>query len=231
MSTNFSANQYEQAFNPRRMLNWELPKGKGKYPTRREGFSTFHANDRGHLLPNVPRRRESPWGPFVGTWDMPCHLPGTKQFDPSCRSHDASLRLQTRAMDIGEVLSGALKKTRMFSPLPQRITQDMTLCEDDYNNAANPAMRTPHARTEEFTALRSRLTPPVLPMTHDVSDYPPAPADQLILDPYSVVPRPPPNDPDDVPPEAFQVRSPAPQDPCTITGCVESFVETVLEEP
>ena len=47
-----------------------------QYPLPRDGFSNIHANDRGHLLPNVPRRRESPWGTFVGTWDMPTKIPG-----------------------------------------------------------------------------------------------------------------------------------------------------------
>jgi len=34
------------------------------------------ANNRGHLLPGVKRSRESPWGTFIGTYDMPLSIPG-----------------------------------------------------------------------------------------------------------------------------------------------------------
>jgi hypothetical protein len=40
------------------------------------GFTQIVASDKGHLLPGVKRSRESPWGTFVGTWDMPLKIPG-----------------------------------------------------------------------------------------------------------------------------------------------------------
>ena len=46
-------------------------------PIAHSGFSQVIANDRGHLLPGVPRSKECPWGKFVGTWEMPKKLPGT----------------------------------------------------------------------------------------------------------------------------------------------------------
>ncbi|XP_077742892.1 protein Flattop isoform X1 [Canis aureus] len=40
-----------------------------------EGYTQIIANDRGHLLPSVPRSKESPWGSFMGTWQMPLKVP------------------------------------------------------------------------------------------------------------------------------------------------------------
>ena len=39
-------------------------------PSALEGYTQPIANDRGHLLPGVPRSKVSPWGEFMGTWDM-----------------------------------------------------------------------------------------------------------------------------------------------------------------
>ena len=41
-------------------------------PGARKGHTQIVTNDRGHLLPGVPRSKESPWGTFKGTWDMDC---------------------------------------------------------------------------------------------------------------------------------------------------------------
>lgn len=51
-------------------------------PRAFDGFTQIVANNRGHLLPGVKRSRESPWGNFVGTYDMPLKIPGTK-WNPS----------------------------------------------------------------------------------------------------------------------------------------------------
>ena len=45
-------------------------------PSSYEGFTQIIANDRGHLQQGVPRSQDSPWGNFVGTWDMPLKIPG-----------------------------------------------------------------------------------------------------------------------------------------------------------
>ncbi|XP_027946754.1 protein Flattop [Eumetopias jubatus] len=40
-----------------------------------EGYTQIIVNDRGHLLPSVPRSKASPWGSFMGTWQMPLKIP------------------------------------------------------------------------------------------------------------------------------------------------------------
>ncbi|XP_075699883.1 protein Flattop isoform X2 [Rhinoderma darwinii] len=61
-------------------------------PSTHDGFTQFISNDRGHLLPGVPRSKVNPWGTFIGTWDMPCKIPPAK-VSLTSRSADASRRL------------------------------------------------------------------------------------------------------------------------------------------
>uniref|UniRef100_H2YQV8 Protein Flattop n=1 Tax=Ciona savignyi TaxID=51511 RepID=H2YQV8_CIOSA len=75
MSSHFSANQYEDAFNPKKLINWTVPRKHKERPSTLEGFTQIIANDRGHLRNGVPRSNESPWGTFMGTWDMPRKIP------------------------------------------------------------------------------------------------------------------------------------------------------------
>ncbi|XP_063918015.1 protein Flattop homolog [Zophobas morio] len=71
MSLHFSANQYEQAYKPRVLRNWEVPKVYDDKPKRRAGRTEIISNDRGHLLPGVPKSKASPWGNFKGAWHLP----------------------------------------------------------------------------------------------------------------------------------------------------------------
>ncbi|XP_066227436.1 protein Flattop [Saccopteryx leptura] len=75
MATNYSANQYEKAFSPRYLQNWSLTKPTKESIPSHEGYTQIIANDRGHLLPSVPRSKASPWGSFMGTWQMPLKIP------------------------------------------------------------------------------------------------------------------------------------------------------------
>nr|XP_003466739.1 protein Flattop [Cavia porcellus] len=75
MATNYSANQYEKAFSPTYLQNWSLAKPTKQSISSHEGYTQIIANDRGHLLPSVPRSKASPWGSFMGTWQMPLKIP------------------------------------------------------------------------------------------------------------------------------------------------------------
>ncbi|XP_032992149.1 protein Flattop [Lacerta agilis] len=78
MATHYSSGQYEDAYIPKNLQNWNLPRVAKEHPTAREGYTQFIANDRGHLLPTVPRSKASPWGTYMGTWDMPLKIPPAK---------------------------------------------------------------------------------------------------------------------------------------------------------
>uniref|UniRef100_A0A8D2CXQ3 Protein Flattop n=1 Tax=Sciurus vulgaris TaxID=55149 RepID=A0A8D2CXQ3_SCIVU len=75
MATNYSANQYEKAFLPKYLQNWSPAKPTKENISSHEGYTQIIANDRGHLLPSVPRSKASPWGTFMGTWQMPSKIP------------------------------------------------------------------------------------------------------------------------------------------------------------
>ncbi|CAK6439884.1 unnamed protein product [Pipistrellus nathusii] len=75
MATNYSANQYEKAFSAKYLQNWCLAKPTKESIPSHEGYTQIIANDRGHLLPSVPRSKASPWGSFMGTWQMPLKIP------------------------------------------------------------------------------------------------------------------------------------------------------------
>uniref|UniRef100_A0A8C0JA34 Protein Flattop n=1 Tax=Chelonoidis abingdonii TaxID=106734 RepID=A0A8C0JA34_CHEAB len=78
MACPLSLLQYEDAFLAQNLQNWTLPKLYKEHPSAREGYTQFIANDRGHLLPAVPRSKASPWGTFMGTWEMPLKIPPAK---------------------------------------------------------------------------------------------------------------------------------------------------------
>lgn len=116
MALHFSANQYNNAFYPQKLDNWQVPRQYRERPRAFDGFTQIVANNRGHLLPGVKRSRESPWGTFVGTWDMPLKIPGNT--NPTARSGDAVERLLRSKTDGEIILRGKLKKCKVPDPLP-----------------------------------------------------------------------------------------------------------------
>ena len=55
----FYSVQYELAFRPTKLCNWEAVKKPSVLPKRRGGATKIIANDRGHLLPVI--RKLNPW--------------------------------------------------------------------------------------------------------------------------------------------------------------------------
>ncbi|XP_074709383.1 protein Flattop [Strix uralensis] len=92
MAARYGAGQYEDAFSSRRLQNWSVPRPGRQRPSLREGSTQIIADDRGHLLPTVPRSQASPWGTFVGTWEMPLRIPPAR-LDLTSRSAAAAARL------------------------------------------------------------------------------------------------------------------------------------------
>ncbi|XP_048785219.1 LOW QUALITY PROTEIN: protein Flattop [Lagopus muta] len=93
MAARFSAGQYEDAFTPHRLQNWSVARRCRQRPSPRDGSTQPLANDRGHLLPSVPRSQASPWGTFLGTWEMPARIP-PPQLNLTARSAAAAAQLR-----------------------------------------------------------------------------------------------------------------------------------------
>ncbi|XP_063802981.1 protein Flattop isoform X2 [Pseudophryne corroboree] len=77
MAAHYSANQYQSSFNSNTLQNWNIPK---------------------------PYKEASPWGTFIGTWDMPTRIPPTK-LSLTSRSADASKRLVDWIQGNGPLIS------------------------------------------------------------------------------------------------------------------------------
>ncbi|XP_052246500.1 protein Flattop homolog isoform X2 [Dreissena polymorpha] len=129
MALHFSANQYERNFKPTLLQNWEVPRRYRERPRAFVGFTQIIANDKGHLMQGVKRSRESPWGTFVGTWDLPLKIPGNNMTNSTARTENAVLRLDRIKTDGDIVLGGKLKQCKVPSPLPVKadIDADKTL--------------------------------------------------------------------------------------------------------
>ncbi|XP_068271261.1 protein Flattop [Nyctibius grandis] len=95
MAARYGAGQYDDAFSPHRLQNWSVTRPGRQRPSLRGGSTQIIADDRGHLLPAVPRSQASPWGTFVGTWDMPPRIPPAR-LDLTSRSAAAAARLMDR---------------------------------------------------------------------------------------------------------------------------------------
>ncbi|XP_046554179.1 protein Flattop homolog [Haliotis rubra] len=154
MSINFSANQYENAF--KTLKNWEVPKGFGCYPSSRDGFTQIIASDRGHLCPGVKRDRSSPWGSFVGTWDMPTKVPGNKITNSTARSGGAMEKLVRMKTEGDIILSGQLKRCRI--PPPQRIKDGVDdIIAGTTLKPASPKPATPKSATGRLSGAREPI--------------------------------------------------------------------------
>lgn len=144
MSTSFSADQYQNAFVPRRLQNWEVPTEHRENPKQPQGFTQVIANDCGHLLEGVPRTDKNPWGDFVGTWDLPKKIPGNCARVPTARAGHAADQLQRGSEHANLVLSGKAKNMSRtskneFPHMPQEAQ-----ARDDY--AALETTRSPIPR-------------------------------------------------------------------------------------
>ncbi|KAF4522022.1 hypothetical protein B566_EDAN010899 [Ephemera danica] len=87
--------QYEGAFAPHRLGNWEVPKRHPTRPRARSGATRPVSDERGHLLPGYRKLGDTPWGigPFTA-WDHPnkitrsfAHVPLPQQEAPPTPVH------------------------------------------------------------------------------------------------------------------------------------------------
>ncbi|KAM8921504.1 protein Flattop [Pelodytes ibericus] len=134
MATYYSANQYEGAFKANTLQSWTIPKQFKERPSTREGYTQFVADERGHLLPGVPRSKTNPWGTFMGTWEMPSKIPPAKLHLTS-RSAESSKRLTNWIQNSTPLLSACngLRpdiKGKASEDIQEIIKQNSRTCKD-----------------------------------------------------------------------------------------------------
>lgn len=108
MSTSFSANQYDDAFIPKKLSNWQSPKLFDERPRALEGSTMTMVDDSGHMRPEFQRSKSGnrAWGTFIGTWDLPRKLPGTRIDVPTGRSQQANDNLRNEWEETRMQLTG-----------------------------------------------------------------------------------------------------------------------------
>ncbi|XP_075593022.1 protein Flattop [Balearica regulorum gibbericeps] len=140
MAARYGAGQYEDAFSPHRLQNWSVPRTGRQRPSLLEGSTPIIANDRGHLLPAVPRSQASPWGSFVGTWEMPPRIPPAR-LDLTSRSAAAAARLT-------DWIRQPTALTRASNGLRTQITGKPQEPRSDVQTTKEPSQRSSQASSE-----------------------------------------------------------------------------------
>nr|XP_021502737.1 protein Flattop [Meriones unguiculatus]XP_021502738.1 protein Flattop [Meriones unguiculatus]XP_021502739.1 protein Flattop [Meriones unguiculatus]XP_021502740.1 protein Flattop [Meriones unguiculatus]XP_021502741.1 protein Flattop [Meriones unguiculatus]XP_021502742.1 protein Flattop [Meriones unguiculatus]XP_021502743.1 protein Flattop [Meriones unguiculatus]XP_021502744.1 protein Flattop [Meriones unguiculatus]XP_021502745.1 protein Flattop [Meriones unguiculatus]XP_021502746.1 prote len=184
MSSNYSANQYENAFSPKYLQNWSPSKPTKQKITTHEGYTQIIANDRGHLLPSVPRSKASPWGTFMSTWEMPLKIPPSR-VNLTARTTAAATALTNwihKDPDLLNACNGlypeilgkphdpssqktkkkSVTKTVQQAPSPTIIPSSPVIHGDDSNEPASPHPSAGHTPGPQ-TPNNSPRTPPEIP--------------------------------------------------------------------
>ncbi|XP_075032330.1 protein Flattop isoform X2 [Calonectris borealis] len=147
MAARYGAGQYEDAFSPHRLQNWSVPRPGRQHPSLREGSTPIVADDQGHLLPAVPRSQASPWGRFVGTWEMPPRIPPAR-LDLTSRSAAATARLI-------DWIRQPTALTRACNGLRTEITGKPQEPRLDAQTAKEPSRRSSRASSEGIQPARA----------------------------------------------------------------------------
>ncbi|KAL3276767.1 hypothetical protein HHI36_012134 [Cryptolaemus montrouzieri] len=126
MSKHYFGNQYDRPYGPPLLRNWEVPKSyRGhlvdKLGPQRSSVKII-SNDRGHLVPGVPRPKDRPWIRFPTTW----HLP--KKIDRKTADEISGLSKIKKFLctDQEEAEKSALVVKKDVNEEPQK--QEETLC-------------------------------------------------------------------------------------------------------
>ncbi|XP_074785144.1 protein Flattop [Athene noctua] len=155
MAARYGAGQYEDAFSSRRLQNWSVPRPGRQCPSLREGSTQIIADDRGHLLPTVPRSQASPWGTFVATWEMPPRIPPAR-LDLTSRSAAAAARL------LGWIRQPTTL-TRAHNGLRTEITGKPPEPQRDRQTATEPSPGSSRASSEGIPPAGAALAEPPSP--------------------------------------------------------------------
>lgn len=91
-----------------------------QFPSRRSGHTQIISNERGHLNPGISRSLASPWGSFVGTWQVqrkPIQLKTRTKLMNHLSKIDQSSKQSSRAASAK--LSRESQRESVASPRPQ----------------------------------------------------------------------------------------------------------------
>ncbi|KAG8507781.1 Protein Flattop, partial [Galemys pyrenaicus] len=140
---------YEKAFSPKYLQNWSPAKPTKERISSHEGYTQIIANDRGHLLPSVPRSQASPWGSFMGTWQMPLKIP------------------PARATLTSRTVAGAASLTKWIQKNPDLLKASNGLCPEIFGKPHDPvSQKKPKSITKTVQQAPSAT---IIPNSPDVN--------------------------------------------------------------
>ncbi|XP_015989567.1 protein Flattop [Rousettus aegyptiacus] len=168
MATNYSANQYESAFSPKYLQNWCPAKPTKEGISSHEGYTQIIANDRGHLLPSVPRSKASPWGSFMGTWQMPLKVPPARVTLTS-RTAAGAASLTKWIQKNPDLLKASNGLRPEISGKPREAEAD------DQKQPGTPTQRAPSAAVIQCSPTSSLPDPDQLHSSHPSAGHTPGP--------------------------------------------------------
>ncbi|KAM9003703.1 protein Flattop isoform 2-T2 [Sarcophilus harrisii] len=181
MDSHLAAVSFENAFDSNYLRNWCIAKGTTKQPEAHEGYTQIIANDRGHLLPSVPRSKANPWGTFMGTWQMPLQIP------------PARINLTARSTAAANRLLNWVQKN------PDLLNASNGLCPEIRGHPQDSGPRgnrnTPKPQEKTATPKAVQETPPSSPAANSPAAKSPVPTPppSRSLSNASPAPHPPPN--------------------------------------
>ncbi|XP_001638161.2 protein Flattop homolog [Nematostella vectensis] len=163
MSTHFSANQYEKSFDAKRLQNWEVPKHFKEHPSSLEGFTQIISNDRGHILEGIPRSSRSPWGEFVGTWDMTKPPLRTKTLKTKAMTENAQQKRKSASpkQEVARTPSPAKASPRRDSPV-QASPRNASPLQGSPKKASAEKVRTPSPKAASVSPVANKSPSPKL---------------------------------------------------------------------
>ncbi|XP_010614890.1 protein Flattop isoform X2 [Fukomys damarensis] len=110
-----------------------------------EGYTQIIANERGHLLPSVPRSKASPWGSFMGTWQMPLKIPPAR----------VSLTARTTA--------GAASITKWIQKNPDLLKASNGLCPEIFGKPHDPDSQKNLRKKSTTKMIQQAPCPTIIP--------------------------------------------------------------------
>jgi len=138
-------------------------------PSMRSGQTQIISNERGHLLPSIPRRSGSPWGSFIGTWQTerkPIQLKTRTKLMAHLAKIDSSPAGGAQSVHSNRAVSAHASQESqgevIGSPRPhstdgsQRGEQSPPTSPDNAKKPSSPALSQPPASTAASGAGGSR---------------------------------------------------------------------------
>ncbi|GLV35809.1 uncharacterized protein CBL_01039 [Carabus blaptoides fortunei] len=164
MALHFSANQFNRAFDARKLGNWEVPHRYPERPHVRTGHTRIIANDRGHLLPGVAKfPSRGAWGQFIPTWRMPKRI--TRKIADELRAPKPIKKALIPKIPCNESPPEDLPE-KLLDIEPEPVKETAKVEQNEALNYIPGDLTDPKHRPPNYNLLRPKSPESLAEMTH-----------------------------------------------------------------